>query len=264
MKTALLVLALPALLSAGDFWKEKSPADWTEKEARKMTRSSPWAHEASPRMEGMMGGGMPSGGRGGRGGRSGGAGAGAGADAGGGPGAGMGGDAGGGGGGMGGAGAGAGALIPNVHVRWDSATPVREAYAKLDVANPFPKELADKAAGYYVITVEGMRMQMGRPGPGQPGQQGDQIQLTQDDVDRLQDRMARSAALIRKDKEPLRPDGVRLMPGVRGPAYQLFFKKTDPITQDEKEVKVVVKMGPMTIETKFKPKDMVFAGLLAL
>jgi hypothetical protein len=88
--------------------------------------------------------------------------------------------------------------------------------------------------------------------------------LTQEDLKRMQDRMGQSATLIRKDKEPLRPEGVRMMPGERGPTYQLYFKKTDPITQDEKEVKFVVKMGPMTVETKFKPKDMVFAGLLAL
>ena len=255
-------MALPALLSAGDFWKEKAPADWTEKEARKMTRSSPWAHETTPKMEGMMRGGMPSGGRGGRGGRGGATG---GSDIGGGDfGGGMGGNTGG-GGNMGGAGG--SAPIPNVFVRWDSATPVREAFAKLDVTHPFPKEIAEKTAGYYVITLEGMRMQMGRPRAGQPGQQrqqGDQQQLTQEDLKRMQDRMAQSASLIRKDKEPLRPEGVRLMPGQRGPTYQLFFKKTDPITQDEKEVKFQVKMGPLTVETKFKPKDMVFAGLLAL
>jgi hypothetical protein len=262
MRTVLLALVLPALLPAGDFWKEKNPADWTEKEARKLTRDSPWAHEATPRMEGMTGGGMPSGGRGGRGGRSGGAIAGA--DTGGGDsGGGMGGDAGGGGGGgMGGAGA--GALIPVVHIRWESAAPVREAFARLDVANPFPKELAEKAAGYYVITVEGIRMQTGRPRPGQPAPQGDQVVLSQEDLKRMQDRMIQAATLIRKDKEPLRPEAVRLLPGERAPTYQIFFRKTDPITQDEKEVKVVVKMGPMTIETKFRPKDMVFAGLLAL
>jgi hypothetical protein len=144
---------------------------------------------------------------------------------------------------------------------------VREAFSKLDVTNPFPKEIADKVAGYYVITVEGMRAQMGRPRgaqPGQQGQQGDQQQLTQEDLKRMQDRMGQSATLIRKDKEPMRPEGVRLLPGDRGPTYQLFFKKTDPITQDEKEVKFLVKMGPMTFETKFKPKYIVFAVLLAL
>lgn len=258
MRTALLALALPALLSAADFWKEKSPADWTEKEARRMTRSSPWAHEASPRMEGMLGGAMPSGGRPGRSARGGGGGA----DIGGGDfGSGMGGDAGG-GGNMGGAGG--PAPLPNVIIRWDSAIPVREAFAKLDVANPFPKELAEKTAGYYVITVEGMRMQTPRPRPGQSPQQGDQQQLTQEDLKRMQERMTKSASLVRKDKEPMHPEGVRLMPGERGPTYQLFFKKTDPITQEEKEVKVLVKMGPLTIESRFKPKDMVFAGLLAM
>lgn len=255
----MLAVLLPVLLPAGDFWKEKNPAEWTEKEARRMTRDSPWAHDATPRMEGMLGGAMPSSGRGGRGGRGGGGG---GADIGGGDfGAGMGGDAGA-GGGVGGTGA--GAMLPNVHIRWESATPVREAFARLDAANPFPKELAEKAAGYYVLTVEGIRMQMGRPRPGQPGQQADQTQVTPEEIRRMQDRMIKAATLLRRDKEPMRPEAVRLLPGEHAPTYQIFFKKTDPITQDEKEVKFQVKMGPLSIETRFRPKDMVFAGLLAL
>lgn len=266
MKTVALFLAIPALMMAGDFWKEKKPADWSEKEAKKMTRDSPWAHDATPRMEGMMATGMPSGGRGGRGGRGGGGMPSA--EMGGGD---MGGGGGeGGGGGMGGGGmAGGGApLMPTVHIRWDSAAPVREAFSKLDVQNPFPKEIADKVAGYYVITVEGMRVPMGRPqGAGQPGQQrqqGDTQSLTKEDLARLQQRMIQATTLVRKDKEPMRAEGVRLLQGERGPNFQFFFKKTDPIDIEEKEVKLLMKMGPMTVETKFKPKDMVFNGELAL
>ncbi|HNY41656.1 MAG TPA: hypothetical protein PKJ41_14745, partial [Bryobacteraceae bacterium] len=70
MKTVALVFAIPVLLMAGDFWKDKSPADWSEKEAKKMTEESPWARDTPTKMEGGGGmqSGMPSGGRGGRGG----------------------------------------------------------------------------------------------------------------------------------------------------------------------------------------------------
>jgi len=264
MKSVALFLAIPSLLLAGDFWKEKKPADWSEKEAKKMTRDSPWAHDTTPRMEGMMAGGMPSGGRGGRGGRGGGGGM---------PSAEMGGsDMGGGGGGgeMGGGGMGGGGMqsLPTVHIRWDSATPVREAFSKLDVQNPFPKEIAAKVADYYVITVEGVRVPMGRPQGAaqqrQQRQQGDTQSLTREDLERLQQRMIQATTLIRKDKEPMRAEGVRLLQGERGPNFQFFFKKTDPIALEEKEVKLLMKVGPMTVETKFKPKDMVFDGALAL
>ncbi|HPT27980.1 MAG TPA: hypothetical protein PLZ95_16295, partial [Bryobacteraceae bacterium] len=143
---------------------------------------------------------------------------------------------------------------------------------KLDVQNPFPKELAEKAAGYYVITVDGMRVPMGRPQgsaqggqpPAQQRQQGDMQTLTKEDLQRMQERMAQATTLVRKDKETMKPEGVRVLQGAKGPSFQFFFKKTDPITIEEKEVKLVVKLGPMSVEAKFKPKDMVFGGNLAL
>jgi hypothetical protein len=257
MKTAALVFAIPVLLLAGDFWKEKKPADWSEKEAKKMTERSPWAHETTPKMEGGMATGMPSGGGGGRS-KGGGA---------------PGGDMGGGGvrGGAGGVWGGAGMTpsIPAVHVRWESALPVREAFGRLDVQNPFPKELAEKAANYYVVTVEGLRVPMGRPrgdakGGGQRGQQAEQEQLTPEAMKQMQSRMAQATTIVRTDKEPMKPEAVRILQGAKGPTFQFFFKKSDPITVEEKEVKLVVKMGPMTVETRFKPKDMVFEGALAL
>ncbi len=256
MKTAALVFALPVVLLAGDFWKEKKPADWSEKEAKKMTENSPWAHDSTPRMEGGMMTGMPSGGRGGRGGPGGGA-----------PGGDMGGGGEGGGGGMGGGGM--TPSMPAVQVRWDSAAPVREAFGRLDVQNPFPKELAEKAANYYVITVEGLRVPMGRPqggakGGGQRGQQTEQEQMSPETMKQMQSRMAQATTMVRKDKEPMKPEAVRILQGAKGPTFQFFFKKSDPIAVEEKEVKLVVKMGPMTVEAKFKPKDMVFEGALAL
>ena len=173
---------------------------------------------------------------------------------------------GGGGGGMGGGGM--APSMPAVHVRWDSAAPVREAFGKLDVQNPFPKELAARAVNYYVITVEGMRVPMGRPQGGarggQQGQQADTVALTQEDLKRMQERMIQATMLVRKDREPAKPEAVRLLPGAKGPTFQFFFPKSNPIAAEEKEVKLVVKVGSMTVETKFKPKDMVFGGALAL
>jgi len=118
-----------------------------------------------------------------------------------------------------------------------------------------PKELAARAVNYYVITVEGMRVPMGRPQGGarggQQGQQADTVALTQEDLKRMQERMIQATMLVRKDREPAKPEAVRLLPGAKGPTFQFFFPKSNPIAAEEKEVKLVVKVGSMTVETKF-------------
>jgi len=94
------LISASAVLLAGEFWQDKQPSDWTEKEIQRLVTKSPWAKEAILTMGGghmgqmdKGGGGIGGGGRG-MGGMGGGGG--------------MGGPGGmGGGGGMGGAGGGA-------------------------------------------------------------------------------------------------------------------------------------------------------------
>jgi len=40
-------LCLPPLMMAADFWQEKDPAQWTEKEITRLRTNSPWARDAS-------------------------------------------------------------------------------------------------------------------------------------------------------------------------------------------------------------------------
>jgi hypothetical protein len=59
-----LVFTMPALLFAGEFWQDKKPSDWSEKDVKRLLTKSPWAKEGTvefnmERMGGMPGGGGP-------------------------------------------------------------------------------------------------------------------------------------------------------------------------------------------------------------
>ena len=43
----LTIVAIAPLLLAADFWKDKQPADWSDKEVSRMMTNSPWAKQVS-------------------------------------------------------------------------------------------------------------------------------------------------------------------------------------------------------------------------
>ena len=197
------VFVLAATVWASDPWKDKKPADWSEKDLQKFLVKSPWVKTVPMQFDpsrmgnaggrgnrggGGYGGGMGGGDLSGVGGMGGGRGMGGGGSygnppmSGGGPGGGgggMGGGGGYGGGGYGGMGPGTGGPanvnMPEVTVRWESAPLVRDAAGRSE-----SKEFNDAVAGfvkdYYVISVVstgagGMRgFRGGEGGPGVPGQ----------------------------------------------------------------------------------------------
>ena len=152
MRNTYSVAALTAILSgglclAGDKWETKDPSAWSSQEIDKLTHDSPWAHTAKVALEPYrdsngqnQGGGYPGGGGGypggGGGGRRGGIGlpGGIGIPF---PGGGGGGYPGGGGGGRGGGRGGrdggrGGQQSAQATVRWETALPLRQAYALQD------------------------------------------------------------------------------------------------------------------------------------
>jgi len=40
------LISASAVLLAGEFWQDKQPSDWTEKEIQRLVTKSPWAKEA--------------------------------------------------------------------------------------------------------------------------------------------------------------------------------------------------------------------------
>lgn len=251
----LIVFGCAAIvLLAEDFWVKKPYTDWSDKEAIKMLTNSPWAHEVAiegngPQVE-MAGNGRtrgasagtnpgavgqsagdsqpsmglgdgPAGGRGGRGGE--------------------------GGGGMGG---GRGFSM-SLHVRWQSAVPIRKALVLAMLGH----EKADSEQGktyitqeipYYVVAISGLPAPMaGR--------------LSEENLAEL----AKTATLVRKDKDPVTAVNVQKVAGEQG-TIAFLFPKTSEITLEDKEVEFVSKVGRLEVRRKFKLKEMVIGDKLEL
>lgn len=168
---------------------------------------------------------------------------------------------------MGGAGGG-GAAAPQtmVLVRWQSAMPVKQAL----VRGKFGSEAATAAEAksvlaneeaYYVIAVEKLpKMGMGRPGAEGKGAEG----KGPEGPERMRQMMARSTSLLRKGKEPIKPDDIKMAMAEKTMTVYFIFPRTEAITLEDKEVEFNTKLGPLEIKRKFKLQDMVFAGKLAL
>jgi hypothetical protein len=76
--------------------------------------------------------------------------------------------------------------------------------------------------------------------------------------------MLQQAALVVKGKEPIKP--VDFMLEENGPSREALFAfpKTNPITEEDKEVEFNLRIGDIYIKQKFRLKDMVFNGKLEL
>ena len=253
----LFALALSPLLAlSADFWS-KPHTEWTPEEVVRMLSNSPWAQDATARME------MDRGEHGQRSGRSGGMG-GSGSGGGGGiggigrAGGGINGPMGGGGplgtgnGSGGGMGGGRGSSrddntggpirMPDIRatVRWESALPVRQAMAKrLDA------ELTEESSS-YIIAVAGLPRRS---------------RSEDEDPDRLES-VRIATTLGAKGRSGLAPQKVELAKD--GTTLLFVFRRDEPFSLDDKEVEFVTKMGPMELKRKFRLKDMIYQGKLAL
>ncbi len=240
------------LLVAEEFWVKKPFAEWSVKEATRLLQNSPWSHEV---VVGGGGGGMDGGGAGGGGGRRGG-------------GAGANGDMGGigaagtdtpssGGGRRGGSpgypsetGGGPGQASMMIHVRWQSAMPIRQAIVLTQLGrekadSDQAKKFLSQVANEYVVAVAGLPPALDRV----PDEQLNEL--------------AKGASLQRKDKEPIAAGAVQRIPGERG-SVAFFFPKTAAITLEDKEVEFVSRVARIEVRRKFKLKDMVIADKLEL
>lgn len=270
---ASLAATLPSPARAADPWT-KPPAQWTEKDVQRILSDSPWSKSVSI----TMGGGMPmGGGRGGRGGRGGGgvggsmpdASVGAGSE-----------------GGMGGARAGTGegmggAMAPSIQfqVRWQSAKPMKLAAVRLRMGaeadtSPQAREFVEREEPDYVIAVIGPPLGGppeggARPGPGggeratPPPQEGAAGQDRRGNAEQWIAALKENTWLAWKDHEKLHPSSVVAPPGQRG-VLIFHFPKDHPIELEDKEVEFCMRRGPMEVKKKFRLKDMVYEGKLAL
>ncbi|MBI4876349.1 MAG: hypothetical protein HY822_17065 [Acidobacteria bacterium] len=246
MKRALIALVILSLaggaLWAADFWQKAKFTEWSDKDAQKMLKDSPWARPVEVRMGGGGGGG------GGRGGRGGGDMSAAGPSA-----EDMGGGGGGGGGRRGGGGGGG---MPEsspgqiLIVRWHTALPVRQAVARMRFGaeagtSPEAAKMLQPELKRYVVGIAGVPPQM----------------LMRTKIPELKTR----ATLNIKGRDPIQATDVQADRGERGANLYLFFaREENPITLEDREVEVVLKLQSVEVKRRFKLKDMVFDGKLEI
>jgi hypothetical protein len=151
-------------------------------------------------------------------------------------------------------------------IRWMSAKPVRIAVLRKrfgnewDTAEQAKRIMAEKLE-YYTVAVLGLpgvrppraageAAPEGARGPG--GRGADAAQFTE--------RLQAATSIIRKGKSPMMPAEVKLTSG----AVVFLFSREVAITLDDKEIEFVTKLGPLEFRRKFRLKEMVYEGELAL
>jgi hypothetical protein len=232
-------MGLAGLLIAGlalgeDFWIKKEYTQWSNEEVKKVMTSSPWAKDVTVNEPpGSAGGGQRApqasgidveGGGGGRG-RGG---------------RGARGDEGGGGGGE---------VLLTLNMSWRSALPLRKALVKsrLGGSTEVPAEaqqLLSKEQEEYVVVVSGLPARIAR---------------------QIQDPVRLNRSTLRAGKKaPITPKAVDFQTRTQSVDVLFIFPKTDPITLDDKEVELDLKLGTMEAKRKFNLKDMVYNGKLEL
>ncbi|HEY3441548.1 MAG TPA: hypothetical protein VGK29_12375 [Paludibaculum sp.] len=271
---ALGAAAVPLPVFAADPWA-KEFSEWTEKDVLKIMQDSPWAKNASVPL-GVPGGGG-GGGRSGRGGgRGGGGGGGNMSDASTGAGGSMGGGGNLGSGPPGSQGGGdmspSGGNAPSLTflIRWQSATPVKAAMVRAKMGKEADtsaqaKAFIEKAEENYVVAMIMPPMPgmggMGGEAPAGPG--GGERKGPPGGGPDAEKRIAEATTLSWKGHEGVHPVKI-IMPKENAPYFIFHFAKTHPIELEDKDVEFATKRGTMEIRKKFKLKDMVYQGKLAL
>ena len=166
-----------------------------------------------------------------------------------------------GGGGMGGGGGATPTL--KVLIRWQSAKPIKIASVRARMgaeadSSPQAREFVDRQETEYVVAV--IMPGRGMPGQGRPGGPQGERKGAPEDADA---RIKESTWLSWKGHERLHPTSVT-MPREGQSAFIFHFPKEHPIELDDKDVEFAMQRGSLEIKKKFKLKDMVYEGKLAL
>jgi hypothetical protein len=228
-KTVFLLLSSSLLLLAGaPSWQSKPIAQWNETDAKQVLRSSPWVKRATvsllfqPSEDQLRAGGNMGGGKG-----------------------------------VGLESIEVSSLIggSNQHsntpvkkpgylvVRWESASPVRQAETKLqDAAAP------GWDGEYYAVAVYGVPVDAGRL--DEPGRKG---------------AMKKLGVLKRDGMKEVKAAKVEITPSANGLATVLYlFPRTIGVTAEEKRLEFSAQLGRIFVAQYFYPKEMQFQGKLEL
>jgi hypothetical protein len=139
---------------------------------------------------------------------------------------------------------------PRVTVRWDSALPIRQALSKQGPAGSADKPALESEPASYIVAVADL------PRAGE--YMGAMVAAA---VNRL-DQLVAATSITLKGKPALTPEKVEH--GRDGTSLLFTFPRGSPISLDDKEVEFATRIGAMEVRRKFKLKDMVYQGKLAL
>ncbi len=134
-----------------------------------------------------------------------------------------------------------------VNISWRSALPVKQALVRTQLKPggvPSADNLAflAQAEQYYVIAVQGLPPQYVRPGDG----------------------AIVESFLRRSGKPPIAAQQAGSQASAGGATLLIGFPRTEAITVEDGDVEFLAKFDGLEVKRKFKLKDMLFGGTLAL
>jgi len=143
-------------------------------------------------------------------------------------------------------------------VRWNSAIPIKQAVIRNQTgiegeANEEQKTFLGRQETHYVVSLSGLPPEMSR-------------------LAENTERLKSGTMLERKNKEAIVPESVEVRETGSGVTLFFMFPKADAITMADKEVEFVMGLQGggggqgqgLEVKRKFRLKDMVFDGELAL
>jgi len=159
-------------------------------------------------------------------------------------------------------GGGGGMQMPKIKVAFETALPVAEAKARVELKDGF----VGMREQVVVISVSGMRMPGGRgPGGGAPGGPGAGDAGAADRAKAMQDRLLQVTTLKVSNDKVFKPSEARMQQSAAGVVMLFAFPRNElKLTPEDKQVTFKTAMGPMEISVKFNLKDMVFDKQLSL
>lgn len=134
-------------------------------------------------------------------------------------------------------------MLDNLSITWLTALPIKQAFLKerMDAGGILAesaKEIMTVEEKYYAIGITGLPADMAQ-------------KLTE-------------ASLRLPNKPEINPANANFQSRGRTVDVMILFPRTNPITVDDKEVEVILKLGSVEIGKKFPLKDMVYKGKLEL
>ena len=136
-----------------------------------------------------------------------------------------------------------------VTVRWDSAEPVLQALTRSREAGAAAAR--ERAARDYEITVLGLV----------PANNPASAERPANDPAQIQGFLVNSRLVVR-GQPAFAPEDAEI-DGATG-AVHLFFARTHAITANEKEANFITRFGSVTVQKRFRLKEMLYKGQLAL